>query len=86
MTNAHETAGLPVEEKDGAATLAASASNAPVVPLAGVPETPLSDASPASVGAAVPSTDHYLTEASPNRETSAPAEEPPEATAAASGK
>ena len=77
---------LPVEIENGQATLANSASNAAVVPLAGVPETPLSEAGPASVGPAVPSTDHYVSELSPNKETSAPAPAAPDATKAAAGE
>ncbi|BAU93400.1 hypothetical protein MPPM_4795 [Methylorubrum populi] len=41
-----------------------SASTAPAVPLAGVPETPLSNAGIASTGPAVPSTDHTVEKAS----------------------
>jgi hypothetical protein len=77
---------LPVEMAGESPTLANSASNAAVVPLAGVPETPLSNAGPASVGPAVPSTDHYVSELSPNKETSSEASAAPDATKAAAGE
>lgn len=77
---------LPVEIENGQSTLSNSASNAPVVPLAGVPETPLSNVGPASVGPAIPSTDHYVSELSPNKETSSDAPAAPDATKAAAGE
>lgn len=77
---------LPVEMEGETATLANSASNAAVVPLAGVPETPLSEAGPASVGPAVPSTDHYVSDLSPNKATSSEAPAAPDATKGAAGE
>lgn len=87
MINEPKTTDLPVEDSaEDRAALANSANKAPPVPLAGVPETPLPEAGGAAgLGPAVPSTDHYLTDTSPNQETSAPASEPPEATDAVSG-
>lgn len=77
---------LPAATENGVTVLANSASNAAVVPLAGVPETPLSEAGPSSVGPAVPSTDHYVSDLSPNKETSGPTKEAPEATKQAAGE
>lgn len=77
---------LPAEVVDGKATLANSASRAPVVPLAGVPETPLSDGGMASSGPAVPSNDHYVSEGSPNKDTSGPTKAAPDVTKAAAGE
>ena len=73
----------PAEHK--AAEAPQSASHAPAVALAGVPETPASEAGMAATGPAVPSTDAFLTEASPNQETSTEALPPPAKTAEVSG-
>ncbi len=69
MDDEIKTTDLPVENSaEDRAALANSANKAPPVPLAGVPETPLPDnGGDAGLGPAVPSTDHYLTEASPIR-------------------
>ena len=87
MADEIKTTDLPVEgSTEDRAALANSANKAPPVPLAGVPETPLPEGGgDAGLGPAVPSTDHYLTDASPNQDTSSEAPEPPEATDAASG-
>lgn len=86
MTDKTKRPELPVDETaEDRAALANSASKATPVPLAGVPETPLPDVAGGALGPAVPSVDHYVTEASPNQATSGPAEKPPAATEAVSG-
>jgi hypothetical protein len=77
---------LPVEMVNDSATLANSASTAPVVPLAGVPETPVPAGGYAGDGPAVPSTDHYVSDLSPNKDTSGPTKAAPDATKAAAGE
>lgn len=67
------------------AVLPASTAQA-VVPLAGVPETPASTAALGGAVAAVPSSDGYVTEGSPNKATSSgDAAQPDEVPAAPTG-